>query len=105
MARKHTLRREPFRGGQICGEQLHYGRPEYCGYRKAEDEFFCRVHARSYRLQGDAVNMAAGNVRGDSSQPLELSFEPLDGTTPLLPTEDELRSWRAGFDHDTLKGW
>lgn len=104
MARKHILRREPFRGGQICGEQLRYATPEFCGYRKAEDEFFCRVHARSYRLHGDPVNMAAGNARGDSSQPLELSFEPFDGITPLLPTEDELQAWRAGFDHDTLRG-
>jgi hypothetical protein len=103
--RKHTLVHEPFRGGQICGEQLHYGQPEYCGYRKQEDEFFCRVHTRRYRREGDAVDMAAGNVRGDRLLPCELLYEPLDGDTPLLPTDAELLAWVQGFDLQTLRGW
>lgn len=101
--RKHMLRREPYRGGQICGEQLHYGNPEFCGYRKQHGEFFCRVHARSYTLQGDPVNMADGNAEGDRSQPCELSFEPFDGDTPIPADPDEILYWTEGFGPDSLK--
>jgi hypothetical protein len=96
-----TLPREPWRGSQICGDQLSHttwtSRSSYCGYRKAEGEYFCRVHARRYRLAGDVVRMAAGNARGDQDKPLALLWEPWDTLEPEQPTAEEIAAY-AGTD-------
>lgn len=83
-----TLPREPWRGGQICGEQLEYGlvpgRMVFCGERKESGSYWCRRH------HDDEARMAAGNVLGEESEPLELLWEPFEGAEPVKPTAEEL---------------
>ncbi len=93
-----TLPREPYRGGQICGEQLEYGvvpgRSVFCGEHKASMMYFCPVHAWEHRQSGDAPEprMAEGNVVGDVRIPAELQWEGADGK-PRDATVEEIRTW------------
>lgn len=64
------LFREPYRGGQICGEQLEYGvmpgRVVFCGEPKQPGEFFCPAHYEDIVQSGayGPIRTAEGNARG-----------------------------------------
>ncbi len=65
-----TLPREPWRGGQICGEQLEYGvvpgRSVFCGEFKNLGSPLCEVHDREMREEYGGVlpRFAPGNALG-----------------------------------------
>jgi len=68
-----TLPREPWRGGQICGEQIGYGLPHsiFCGEFKKLGSPACEEHDRELREDNYGVvpKFAKGNALG-----LELTF-------------------------------
>lgn len=65
-----TLPREPWRGGQICGEQLEYGvvpgRSVYCGEFKKLGSPLCEAHDSLERMDGygSLPKFAPGNATG-----------------------------------------
>lgn len=65
-----TLPREPWHGGQICGEQLEYGvvpgRSVYCGEFKKLGSPACEEHDRELREDNYGVlpEFAEGNALG-----------------------------------------
>ena len=93
-----TLPREPYRGGQICGEHLQYGvvpgRSVFCGEHKSHLSYFCVVHAWELARDGDdpSVGMAEGNLLGDVRIPAELQWEGEDGK-PVAATPEEIKAW------------
>ncbi|MGA5598332.1 hypothetical protein ACPCSE_29280 [Streptomyces cellulosae] len=123
-AKALELRREPWRGGQICGWQMSYGTggpSGYCGRFKALGERLCAQHQEEH---GEEIRRwAHGNAEGlalvrtvwgwsvfdqygdlcasaDDRAELERSYgfallwEPYEGTEPVEPTEEE----RAAFE-------
>lgn len=70
-----TLPREPWRGGQICGEQLEYGvvpgRSVFCGEFKKLGSPVCEQHDKELREDNYGVlpKFAPGNATG-----LEITF-------------------------------
>ena len=89
--------REPFRGGQICGEQTEYGvvmgRVRFCAERKAARKYFCTTHDKEARANG-VMFMAPGNAKGDPALPVVLSWEPMDDNpAPVEPTTEELEAY------------
>lgn len=93
-----TLPREPYRGGQICGEQLEYGvvpgRSVFCGDHKAHLAYYCVVHAWEVIRDGEdpSLGMAEGNALGDVRIPAELQWEGEDGK-PQTATPEEIKAW------------
>lgn len=104
-----TLHREPWRGGQICGEQLEYGvvpgRLVFCGELKKPDSYACDVHDKALReetLDGSLPKFAPGNAKGLAeyrrrTMPymFELRWEPEKGRVPIMPTPEELAAFEA----------
>lgn len=101
-----TLPREPWRGGQICGEQLEYGvvpgRLVFCGEFKKPGSPLCTVHDRELRLDNYGVlpKFAPDNALGlaayrRTSMPymFQLGWEPDDGDKPIPATEEEIKAW------------
>lgn len=88
------LNREPWRGSQICGEQIEYGvvpgRVRFCGERKAPGLYHCAPHDQAMREECGEVLMAAGNATGSDEAVLELLWEPYRGGLPERPTAEEL---------------
>lgn len=93
-----VLKREPWRGGQVCGHQLVYGMgahsERYCGERKAAGEVECAQHARETREEYGVVRVAPGNALGDLGAPVVPLWEPYEGEEPVQPTEDEVEAFR-----------
>lgn len=102
-----TLPREPWRGGQICGEQLEYGvvpgRLVFCGELKKPGSPLCEAHDEELRLDngGTLPRFAPGNALGlaayrRESMPymFQLAWEPMEGGTPVAATEEEIKAWK-----------
>lgn len=101
-----TLPREPWRGGQICGEQLEYGvvpgRLVFCGEFKKPGEFLCAEHLESHLEEWGEIRFAPGNAlglaeyrRAEMPYMFQLAWEPMKGDTPVPATEEEIEAWRA----------
>lgn len=101
-----TLPREPWRGGQICGEQLEYGvvpgRSVYCGEYKKPGSPVCEEHDRELREDNYGVlpKFAPGNALGlaayrRDTMPymFQLAWEPHEGDVPIKPTAEELKAF------------
>lgn len=95
------LKREPWRGGQICGRQTVCGMgaysERYCGERKAPGEVECAQHATETHEQYGTVRVAPGNAVGDPSKPLILFWEPRESEEPVIPTRDEYDAYAAAY--------
>lgn len=99
-----TVPREPWRGGQICGEQIGYGLPGsiFCGEFKMLGSPACEVHDRELREDNYGVlpKFAEGNALGKraidmTDDELTLSWETEDPHAPEPATEEEVAAWLA----------
>jgi hypothetical protein len=101
-----TLPREPWRGGQICGEQLEYGvvggRMVFCGEFKKLGSPLCVQHDEEARLDnyGTLPTFASGNALGlaayrRTAMPymFQLAWEPMKGDRPIPATREEIKAW------------
>jgi len=103
-----TLPREPWRGGQICGEQLEYGvigsRMVFCGELKKPGSPLCEEHDKEMREDngGQLPKFAPGNALGLAAYRREtmhymfqLAWETEDPDAPRAATPEEIAAWEA----------
>jgi hypothetical protein len=103
-----TLPREPYRGGQICGEQMEYGvvmgRSVFCGERKAHMTYLCPEHTwENIRCGDPEPKIAPGNALGDVRLPVELQWEGNDGEY-VSATPEEVHAWLTSGADVTSEG-
>lgn len=90
-----TLPREPWRGGQICGEQLEYGvvpgRSVYCSEFKKLGSPLCEEHDREYRFDNAGVlpRFAEGNALGLVIKKSRWGWSVLDEWGQLCSSADD----------------
>lgn len=102
------LPREPWHGGQICGEQTEYGvipgRSVFCGEFKMLNSPACETHDRELRADNYGVlpRFAEGNALGLAAYRREtmpymfrLAWETEDTGKPEPATEEETAAWLA----------
>lgn len=89
-----TLPREPWRGGQICGEQLSTttwtSRASYCGEPKKAMDVICEEHWNRYIAEdGEMPDFAEGNAVGHFVQQsvLDGRWRVYDGDNEALMGE------------------
>jgi hypothetical protein len=96
--------KEPWRGGQVCGEQIHYGAvalplgtwSSFCGEIKAPGEILCPAHHQgSVEQYGVNRKIAPGNAVGDLSERELLLWEREDGGWEI-PSKEDQEAWREG---------
>jgi hypothetical protein len=95
--------REPWRGGQVCGQQIHYGTvalplgtwSSFCGELKADGVPLCPVH-RDEQLEeyGEIPKFAPGNAVGCSTAAPFLYWEGSDGER-VSPDLKDVEDWRT----------
>lgn len=89
-----TLPREPWRGGQICGHQIHVGGPgqraDFCGELKGIGLPTCEEHWDELIDSGESMVFAPGNALGGEQWHPRLLWEPYDDDVPVEPSYEEM---------------
>lgn len=88
-----TLPREPWRGGQICGEQTAYGLPWsiFCGEFKKPGSPLCEEHDQEARTDNYGVlpKFATGNALGLKIRQTHWRWSVYDGYGDLCSSADD----------------
>jgi hypothetical protein len=98
-----TLPREPWHGGQICGEQLEYGvvpgRSVFCGEFKKLGSPACKQHDKELREYGVLPKFAEGNALGVRIASCSESWIAFDACDEIVAAERTLFALeeRLGF--------
>jgi hypothetical protein len=82
----------------ICGEQISYGMPVFCGERKADGLYLCRGHWDELIADGDSIAFAEGNAWGEPHIRVRLLWEPWEGDDPVEATPEEIALYASILD-------
>ncbi len=87
-----TLPREPWRGSQICGEQIEYGtgRERYCAERKGSGLPMCPEHFQEAITEYGTLSVPEDVALGATWQAVRLLWEPYEGDVPIEPSYEEM---------------
>lgn len=89
-----TLPREPWRGSQICGEQMYDGNASsaaaYCATRKGDKLPMCEEHFDAMIAEYGTVTVPPDVALGAPHLAVRLLWEGDDPTIPIEPSYEEM---------------